>query len=153
MSESVLTPAERSLFQALDALGVRYLMVGMAAALLEGAHGTTQGIDLWFGRIDGARLGAAATRAGGLYTAGFGIQPPAIGGEGLDRVGLVVTAEGLDSFEEEYARSCEYALGDVRVRVLPLERIIVSKRAAHRAKDEAQLPLLEAALAAKRSLA
>jgi hypothetical protein len=33
--------------------------------------------------------------------------------------------------------------------VLPLERVIASKRAARRPKDLAQLPLLEAALAAK----
>ncbi|HUG52697.1 MAG TPA: hypothetical protein VMR21_03825 [Vicinamibacteria bacterium] len=41
MSDFVLTPAERSLLTALDALGVRYLLVGMGAALLEGAQGTT----------------------------------------------------------------------------------------------------------------
>ena len=46
MFEFVLTPAERTLLQALNALGVRFLVVGMAAALLEGAPGTTQDLDL-----------------------------------------------------------------------------------------------------------
>lgn len=55
VSEFVLTPAERVLLQALEALGVRYLLVGMGAALIEGAHGTTQDLDLWFGRVDGTR--------------------------------------------------------------------------------------------------
>lgn len=32
MFDIVLTPAERALFEALDALGVRYLIVGMGAA-------------------------------------------------------------------------------------------------------------------------
>lgn len=86
MSEFALTPAERSLLAALDALGVRYLIVGMGAALLEGAPGTTQDLHLWFGRIDPVKLGETARRAGGFYTPGFGAQPPAVGGEGLERV-------------------------------------------------------------------
>jgi hypothetical protein len=39
----------------------------------------------------------------------------------------------------------------VRVKVLPLERIIASKQAARRPKDTAQIPMLEAALAAQRA--
>lgn len=150
MSEFVLTPAERALLQALDALGVRFLLVGMGAALVEGANGTTQDLDLWFGSIDVAKLDEAARRAGGFYTSGFGMQPPAIGGDGLDRVDLVLTASGLDSFDDEYARARDYVLDDLRVRVLPLERVLASKRAAKRPKDIAQIPLLEAALAARR---
>jgi hypothetical protein len=129
---------------------IPYLLVGMGAALMEGAHGTTQDLDLWFGSIDGERLADAARRAGGFYITGIGLQRPAIGGEGLDRVDLVLTASGLDSFAEEHARGHEYDLDGVTVRVLPLERVIASKRAANRVKDVAQIPLLEAALAARR---
>lgn len=150
MSEFVLTPAERALLRALDALGVRFLLVGMGAALVEGANGTTQDLDLWFGSLDVAKLDEAARRAGGFYTSGFGMQPPAIGGDGLDRIDLVLTASGLDSFDDEYARARDYVLDDLRVRVLPLERVLASKRAAKRPKDTAQIPLLEAALAARR---
>jgi len=152
VSEFVLTPAERVLLEALEALGVRYLLVGMGAALIEGAHGTTQDLDLWFGRVDGTKLGEAARLAGGFYTSGIGMHPPAIGGEGLDRIDLVLTASGLHSFEEEYPLAREYDLDGVRVRVLPLERVIASKRAANRPKDVAQIPLLEAALAARRDV-
>lgn len=151
MSEFVLTPAERALLEALDALGVRHLLVGMGAALIEGAHGTTQDLDLWLGPIDSTLVGEAAQRAGGFYTSGFGVQPPAIGGDGLDRIDLVLTADGLDSFDDEYGRAHEYVLDGLRIRVLPLDRVIASKRAANRAKDTAQIPLLEAALAARRS--
>lgn len=151
MFDIVLTKAERALLEALDALDVPYLIVGMAAALLEGAPGTTQDLDLWFGAIDAERLRKAAQRAGGVYTPGFGLQPPAIGGEGLDRVDVVLTASGLESFETEFSRAREYDLDGVRVRVLPLERVIVSKRAARRPKDTAQIPILEAALAARRA--
>lgn len=151
MFELVLTPAERRLLEALNARGVRYLIVGMGAALLEGAPGTTQDLDLWFGRIDEDQLRTAAREAGGLYTSGFGLQPPAIGGEGLDRVDLVLTASGLASFEREFSDARDYDLEGVPVKVLPLERVIASKRAAKRPKDAAQLPMLEAALAARRA--
>jgi hypothetical protein len=149
--ELVLTQAERALLEALNALGVQYLIVGMGAALLEGTPGTTQDIDLWFGRIDADRLREAAARAGGLYTPGFGLQPPALGGEGLDRVDVVLTASGLESFESEFATARAYDLDGVPVKVLPLERVIVSKRAAQRPKDAAQIPMLEAALAARKA--
>jgi hypothetical protein len=151
VSEFALTHAEKVLLEALRDLNVPCLLVGMGAALIEGAQGTTQDLDLWFGRVDGAKVGEAARRAGGFYTAGFGLQPPAIGGEGLERVDVVLTASGLDPFDAEFARAREYEVDDVRVRVLPLERVIVSKRAANRPKDAAQLPLLEAALAARRA--
>jgi hypothetical protein len=147
----VLTPAERALLEALEALGVRYLIVGMGAALIEGAPGTTQDLDLWFGTIDETRLSEAARRAGGFYTSGFGVQPPAVGGAGLDRLDLVLTASGLESFEQEFAGAREYDLDGLIVKVLPLERVIVSKRAAQRPKDAAQIPMLEATLAARRA--
>ncbi len=151
MFEIVLTSAERALLEALNTLGVRYLIVGMGAALIEGAPGTTQDIDLWFERIDEGQLREAARRAGGLYTSGFGLQPPAVGGEGLDRVDVELTASGLEPFDQEFHNAREYVLDGVRVRVLPLDRVIVSKQAAKRAKDSAQLPMLEAALAARRA--
>ena len=64
------------MLQALNTLRVRYLLVGMGAALIEGATGTTQDLDLWFGSIDPASLSEAARR------------------EGLDRIDLVLSAEG-----------------------------------------------------------
>ena len=56
-----------------------------------------------------------------------------------------------DSFEEELARAHPYEIDGVRVKVLPLERVLVSKRSAKRPKDSAQIPMLEAALAARRA--
>ena len=83
MSELVLTSAEQALLRALHDLGVPFLLVGMGAALVEGAQGTTQDLDIWLGALDPERLREAARRAGGFYTSGFGLQPPALGGEGL----------------------------------------------------------------------
>jgi hypothetical protein len=149
VSDIVLTPAERRLLEAFHALGVRFLVVGLGAALLEGAPVTTQDLDLWLGQIDGDQLQEAARRAGGFYTPGFGLQPPAVGGDGLDRIDLVLTASGLESFDREYARAREYEVDGVRVTVLPLDRVIASKLAANRPKDAAQMPMLRATLAAR----
>ena len=79
------------------------------------------------------------------------MQPPALGGEGLDRVDVVLMASGLESFDSEFTRARDYDLDGVSVKVLPLERVIASKRAAKRPKDTAQIPMLEAALAARKA--
>ena len=151
MFDLVFTRAERALLLALDALGVPYLVVGISAALIEGAPGTTQDLDLWFGELDAEKMREAARRAGGIYTSGFGVQPPAVGGEGLDRIELVLSASGLDQFAVEHSRAREYEFDGLWIKVLPLERVVASKRSANRLKDRAQIPMLEAALAARRA--
>jgi len=150
VSTLVLAPAERALFEALQELGLRFLLVGMGAALLEGAPGTTQDLDIWFGSIDPERVAEAARRAGGFYSPGFGLLPPTIGGDGLERIDLVSSAVGLDAFDVEFDRAPTYEIDGIPIRVLSLDRVIASKRAANRPKDRAQLPALEAALAARR---
>jgi hypothetical protein len=75
------------------------------------------------------------------------MQPPALGGKLGDRFDVVLTLSGLGHFAEEYERSPTVEIDGVNVRVLPLTRIIASKRAANRPKDRAALPALEAALA------
>lgn len=149
MDDFALEPAERALLRALESRGVRFLVVGMGAALLEGAPVATQDIDLWFERNDDPRLREAAVDAGGFWVGGFGMQPAGFGGPGLDRLDVVLTAHGLDAFAVEYARSIEYTVDGVPLRVLPLSRIIASKRIVNRLKDLAQLPILEATLAAR----
>jgi hypothetical protein len=77
----------------------------------------------------------------------FGLLPPAFGGRIGDRFYVVLTMTGLASFDEEYPAARPLEIDGVAVRVLPLDRIIASKRAANRPKDQAALPALEAALA------
>ena len=97
------------------------------------------------------RVREAASDAGGFWVSGFGMQPPGFGGPGLDRIDVVLTAHGLTSFDVEYASSLSHEVEGVTLKVLPLERVIASKRSLMRPKDVAQLPALEATLAAKRS--
>lgn len=48
MADSALTEAERRLFEELNARGVRFLIVGASAAVLQGANMATQDVHLWF---------------------------------------------------------------------------------------------------------
>lgn len=151
MDDFALTPAERTLFESLNRRGVPFLIVGIGAAALEGAPLATQDLDVWFERVhDDERIRLAAADAGGFWISGFGNQPPAFGGQGLERIDVVLTAHGLEPFAVEYARAAERDVEGVALRVLPLDRVIASKRALNRAKDAAQLPALEATLLARR---
>jgi hypothetical protein len=146
---SVLEPGERAFLAALEELEIRYLVIGVGAAAMQGAPLVTQDIDLWFEDRTDARIHEAATRAGGVYVPGhFGMMPTQVGGGAIgDRIDIVTTAHGLDPFAIEYSRARVLQLDGLPVHVLPLERIIASKRAAGRPKDLAVLPALEATLA------
>lgn len=145
-----LTSAERIFLRELRRLEVRFMLVGMSAAVLQGADLATQDLDLWFESMAHPGIGQAALLAGGFYVSRT--QPPIIGGEGLERIDLVTHCHGLDAFDAEYQCSLDVALGDLALRVLPLERILVSKSAADRPKDRAALEALKAALAVQREL-
>ncbi len=151
MDDFALTPAERALFGALRTRGVKFLIVGLGAAVLEGAPVATQDIDLWFESLDTDQIKLAAEDAGGFWIPGFGMQPPAFGGEGLSRIDVVLTAHGLRRFADEYAGGVEREIEGVMLRILPLDRVIASKRATSRPKDTASLPALEATLRARDS--
>jgi hypothetical protein len=149
VDDFALTPAERALFQALNRRGVPFIIIGMGAAVLQGAPVATQDLGLWFARTDDESIRQAAADAGAFWISGFGMQPPAFGGDDFTRIDVVLTAHGLDAFPVEYAKAIEREVEGVTLRVLPLERVIVSKRATRRAKDAAQLPVLEATLLAR----
>lgn len=149
MDDFALTPAERALLTALNRRGIRYLVIGLGAAVLQGAPVSTQDIDLWLERPGDEAVREAASDAGGFWIPAFGMQPPGIGGDGLERIDVVLTAHGLKDFDSEYRQAPVYLVDDVQVRVLPLDRIIASKRSTNRPKDIAAIPALEATLRAR----
>jgi hypothetical protein len=144
-----LTAAERSLFAALAQRGQRFIVVGLSAAVVQGAPVTTQDIHLWLESPGSDGVQAAARDAGGFWIPPFGLQPPAFGGSGLERLDVVLAVHGLDDFAGEYARAADIRIDGLAVKVLPLDRIILSKRATNRPKDVAALPVLEATLRAR----
>lgn len=149
VDDFALTPGERRLFAALHQRQVRFILLGMGAALLEGVPAATQDLDVWFESTDDPAVREAARDAGGFWISGFGMQPPAFGGAGLERIDIVLTTHGLDPFPVEYQRTIVHEVEGITLRILPLERIIATKRATGRPKDLAQLPILEATLLAR----
>jgi hypothetical protein len=59
------------------------------------------------------------------------------------QVNAIFRPDGLRSFEAEWKISRWAKLEGIRVKVLPLHRVIASKRAANRQKDMAVLPILQ----------
>jgi predicted nucleotidyltransferase len=144
VEDSALSPAERDLLRALHARGARFIIVGLTAAVIEGAPVSTQDIDLWLESPGSEPVRLAAADAGGFWISGAGLQPPALGGPGLDRIDVVLAVHGLETFDVEFARALSRTIDDIPVKVLPLERVILSKRTTNRPKDRAALPALEA---------
>jgi hypothetical protein len=149
VDDFALTPAERRLLEALTQRGVRYLVIGLGAAVLQGAPVSTQDLDLWLERPGDDAVRLAAADAGGFWITAFGMHPPGFGGDGLERIDVVLTAHGLEGFDAEYAKALEQVIDGIPVKVLPLDRVIVSKRSTNRPKDIAALPALEATLRAR----
>jgi hypothetical protein len=123
------------------------MVVGLSAAIIQGANTSTQDIDLWFATISSPQIAPAAAIAGGLWVSGFAMMPPQLGGA-LDRFDVVNLMSGLGTFDKEYSGALDAQMDGVDVKVLPLSRILASKRAADRPKDRAVIPALEEALAA-----
>ncbi len=148
MADSVFTHAERQLLNELETRGVRYLVVGMSAALVQGARGATEDIDLWFESLSDPRLGEAVRAAGGIWISGsFGSSPPRIGGDELgERFDVVTHMDGLEGFAQEYAGVRFELIDGVRLPLLPLRRILHSKKTAGRPKDLLAAHAIEDAL-------
>mgnify|MGYP003444312409 CR=1 FL=1 len=143
----LLTERELRFMRSLVDHQVRFLIVGLSAAALQGAPVVTQDVDLWFERLDDPKLTAALLNVGGAYVAPTMLTPPMLAGEGLELFDLVLSMSGLESFEAEWGGAIELTIGDVPARVLPLTRILASKRAANRAKDRLVIPVLEEVVA------
>jgi len=143
---SPFTDREAAFLGILVEEGVDFLVVGAAAAAIQGASAVTQDIDLWFRDLSDPKLHAALRRTGTAYVAPSLHNPPLLVGGGADLFDIVVHMHGLGSFRQEARRALRIRLGQVDVPVLPLARIIASKKAAGRSKDLAALPALEGAL-------
>lgn len=128
---------------------IKCILIGGMAAVRHGAPVTTIDYDFWVRlperqyvkilTIVQRQGGAILTRS--LYELSDGTQ-----------VNAIFQPDGLKSFEAEYKRSSPAVLEGQRIRVLPLRRVIASKRASGRDKDLAVLPILERTLRLSRRL-
>jgi len=69
-------------------------------------------------------------------------------GGGVELFDIILTMHGLGAFSEEWRNCVNVSLGRHKLMVLRLDRVLVSKRAANRAKDRLVIPVLEDSLAA-----
>jgi hypothetical protein len=138
---------ESRLLDELVTAEVPFMIVGLSAAVIQGADVVTQDIDLWFRSTSHPGLSTAAEKVGGVFV--WRTTPQLFSGPGLDSIDVVFRCDGLLDFDTEVAAAIDHALptGTV-VKVLPIERVRDSKKAADRPKDRAVIPALEAAIAA-----
>jgi hypothetical protein len=121
---------------------VRFMVVGLSAATLQGAPVVTQDVDLWFENLGEQKISRALQEVGAAYVPPGNFNPPM----------LVLRMDGLGTFADEIKNCVEISLGRQKLKVLSLERILASKIAANRAKDRLTIPVLRDALAAIQSV-
>jgi len=142
----LFTRKEQNFLKILLEEGVEFMVVGLAAAALQGVPAVTQDIDLWFAHRGDERMIAALEKAGVSYLPPGESNPPLLVGEAADLFDVVVHMHGLGSFAEERARAKIVEIAGMELPILSLERIVASKEATGRPKDLAILPVLRDAL-------
>ncbi len=137
--------------RAVQQVGLDAVLIGNAAAALQGAPVTTVDFDFLFRRTprNVARLKrlAATLRAVVLrpYYPASDLFRVVRDDDGL-QIDFMATIHGIRSFEGVRARATTIAIDDVTVCVASLADIVKSKRAAGRPRDRAVLDVLEKAL-------
>lgn len=147
-----ISDAELRLLAALVEAKVEFMIVGLSAAALQGAPVVTEDIDLWFRNLGEPRMVRAVRRAGATYVPPMSLNPPMLVGECAQPFDLVINMSGLGDYGEEMKNSIEVKIGNIKVKVLSLERVLVSKQAANRLKDRLVIPVLRHSLATRNEL-
>ena len=142
-------PPLGALFTALAAAKIRFQVVGMTGAIIQGVPGVTLDTDLWIDlpERDYMRLINLSLRLGATM-----IRQTVVALSDGKLVNFCYRIGGVSAFRTEYRNAETYLWEGVEVRVLPLARIIRSKEAAGRDKDLAVLPLLRDIAASRKRL-
>ena len=144
--------SELRLLQVLLKRKVRFMVVGLSAATLQGAPVVTQDVDLWFENLGEPKISQALQEVGAAYVPPGNFNPPMFAGAGAELFDIVLRMDGLATFAEEAKNCVEIPLGRQKLKVLSLERILASKLAANRPKDKLTIPVLRDALAVTQSV-
>lgn len=148
MAAPSLSESELRFLRALLRRKVRFMIVGLSAAALQGVPVVTQDVDLWFEDLSDPRIREALREVGAAYAAPSLQNPPMFVGGGVELFDIALTLHGLGSFAEELPNCVDVPLGRHKLKVLRVDRILASKRAANRPKDRLVIPVLEDSLAA-----
>ena len=139
--------SEQRLLENLLRRKVRFMVVGLSAATLQGAPVVTQDVDLWFENLGEPKISSALQEVGAAYVPPSNFNPPMFAGTGAELFDIVLQMDGLGSFADEFKHCVEISLGRQKLKVFSLERILASKIAANHAKDKLTIPVLRDALA------
>jgi len=135
--------------QALEAEGVRSILIGMMAAVEQGAPCSTIDYDFWVDlpKRQVVRIYAIVKKLGGTLRA-----PTFYELRDGTQINVVFDPVGLRTFPTEF-KDCRVSRVEGHpMRVLPLSRVIASKRKAARDKDLAVIPILDRTLRLSKKL-
>jgi hypothetical protein len=144
-----LNDKEIEFLEALSRRQVKFMIVGLSAAALQGAPVVTQDVHLWFEDVTAPAVRDALRDVGAAYLPPMEMNPPMFAGKGVELFDLVIRMDGLGTFVDEYAGRIEASIRGTPVAALPLARILASKRATNRMKDRLVIPVLEDVLRVK----
>ena len=147
-----LSERELRLLGVLQKRKVRFMVVGLSAATLQGAPVVTQDVDLWFENLGEDKISQALREVGTAYVPPSINNPQILAGAGAELFDIVIRMDGLGTFAEEIKNCVDIPLRRHKLKVLGLERILASKTAANRPKDRLTIPVLRDALATTQSI-
>ena len=127
-----LHPVAR-LLEALEAEDIRFILVGMSAAIVQGVMGTTLDVDFWIDlpARQYMRVQNIARALGGVVGANTVIYAP----DGTPVNFISGGLAGLGTFKQEWKHTRKMLFRGKKVSVLKLERILKSEETLRRDKD------------------
>ena len=137
------------LIQSLGEEKIRFQLVGMSAAILQGVIVTTLDVDMWVDLPERqyVRLMNLVVKQGGTALA------PTLYALADGRlVNFLFTVHGVRDFVAEYKNAVDAKIEGETIKVLPLERILKSKKTVLRDKDRTHILLIERFLKGRKKL-
>ena len=110
--------SERRLLQHLLKRNVRFMVVGLSAATLQGAPVVTQAVDLWFENLGEPGISRALQEIGAAYVSPSINNPPMLAGPGAELFDIVLRMDGLGAFADELKNCVDVPLGRQKLKVL-----------------------------------
>jgi len=138
------------LLEALEAEKIRYMLIGMSAAIVQGVMETTLDADFWVDvpRRQYMRVQNIARTAGCTVGANTVVYSP----DGTPINFVLGDVDGLGTFAQELINTKQLAFRGKKIPVLKLERILKSKESIRRDKDLPHIIQIKEFLQCRRSL-
>jgi len=137
------------LIQSLGQEKIRFQLVGMSAAILQGVIVTTLDTDIW---VDLPERQYIRLMKIILSQGGTALAPTLYALADGRLVNFIFAVHGLGSFSVEYKRALPARIEGESVKVLPLERILKSKRTILRDKDRLHILQIERFLKGRKKM-